>query len=37
MNFAFFHGAALVRIIHDNVFDSIKSFSDNNSSYVVNR
>jgi hypothetical protein len=37
MKFAFYHGAVLVRIIHDNVFDSIKSFSDNNSSYIVNK
>ncbi len=35
-NFEFFHGAALVRIIHSNVFDSIKKYTNNNSSYVIN-
>jgi hypothetical protein len=35
-NFEFYHGAALTRIIHGNVFDSIKCYSSANSSYVIN-
>ncbi len=35
-DFEFFHGASLVRIIHDNIFDSIKKYTNNNSSYIIN-
>jgi len=34
-DFEFFHGAALARIIHKNVFDSIKCYSNANSSYII--
>jgi len=35
-NFEFFHGAALTRIIHANIFDSIKCYSNSNASYIIN-
>ncbi len=35
-DFEFFHGAALIRIIHDNISDSIKKYTNNNSSYAIN-
>ena len=34
-DFEFFHGAALARIIHKNVSYSIKCYSNDNSSYII--
>jgi len=34
-NFEFFHGAAVIKIIHSNDFKMVETFSKSNSAYLI--